>query len=396
MLKRLRFKNWRSLRDVTIDDLGPITVLIGANSSGKSNIVDGLRFLRRMIQANTPDKTYSFENRRRILTLGVEETEPIEIELAVQSPHLPSEMRYLLTIESRSNAKHFHEVVVQSDVSLFVRTEDGKGTGQNNEQSFVFMGRNTPSLYLGSLTLPVPGFTPEFTGFKDPLLLQLFITWHWQLLAEDFVPRSIGSNDKRIDEARDAYVVDQDAGNIVLILDFMSRSFPDIYDKFQGDFQWLLPHIQHLKIDANSQETRLQVFEPQNRGEESPTISFGTSRLAAVLAAIHALEMRAEQLPGLIVIEEPDMAIHPQLLKNFVELIRSYAEDEKHPRQFIFTTHNPRFLDHFQPEEVRVVERDEHGYTTVNRIPDYIREIWLDKYALGEVWMTRSFGGVPD
>jgi len=45
MLTQFGFKNWRSLRDVTID-LSPITVFIGANSSGKTNIVDGLRFHR--------------------------------------------------------------------------------------------------------------------------------------------------------------------------------------------------------------------------------------------------------------------------------------------------------------------------------------------------------------
>jgi len=45
MLKQLHLKNWRSLRDVTID-FTPITVFIGANSSGKTNIIDALKFRR--------------------------------------------------------------------------------------------------------------------------------------------------------------------------------------------------------------------------------------------------------------------------------------------------------------------------------------------------------------
>jgi predicted ATPase len=98
------------------------------------------------------------------------------------------------------------------------------------------------------------------------------------------------------------------------------------------------------------------------------------------------------------VIEEPDMAVHPALLKRLVELFREYVSREGYPRQIMVTTHNPQFLNWFEPEEVRVVERDEHGDTSVHEIPTYIKGIWLDsgEYGLGDVWMTRSLGGVPE
>jgi predicted ATPase len=100
-------------------------------------------------------------------------------------------------------------------------------------------------------------------------------------------------------------------------------------------------------------------------------------------------------MPGLVVIEEPDTALNPGILHNFVEQLRIYTEGDA-PRQFILTTHNPRFLDYFRPEEVRVVSRDENGYTTVSHIPDHISEVWLEDHTLGEVWMTRSLGGLPE
>ena len=106
--------------------------------------------------------------------------------------------------------------------------------------------------------------------------------------------------------------------------------------------------------------------------------------------------MRLPKLPGLVVIEEPDTALNPGLLQKFVSLLRDYTERENSPQQFILTTHNPAFLNYFEPEEVRVVERDEQGYTHVHRIPDHIKNIWLDEYALGEVWTTNSFGGLPE
>lgn len=101
-------------------------------------------------------------------------------------------------------------------------------------------------------------------------------------------------------------------------------------------------------------------------------------------------------MPGLVVIEEPDTALNPGLLRNFVEQLRNYTEDPERPRQFILTTHNPYFLNWFKPDEVRIVERDEQGYTSVQPISEAVRSILLDKYPLGEVWTTRAMGGVPE
>jgi predicted ATPase len=98
------------------------------------------------------------------------------------------------------------------------------------------------------------------------------------------------------------------------------------------------------------------------------------------------------------VIEEPDTAVHPLLLKRLVELFRNYTEGE-HPRQFILTTHNPMLLNLFKPEEVRIVERNERGETTVSGVPMDIANIWLETdgaYNLGNLWTTRLLGGVPE
>lgn len=197
---------------------------------------------------------------------------------------------------------------------------------------------------------------------------------------------------KSISEIGDAYVVDPIARNILFMLNFMQHNHQDIYNALQNDLRWLVEHIDEMTVHLTSEtEARLLLQEKPLAGKEAPTISGGTSRLIAILTAFYALEMRYAELPGLVVVEEPDMAVHPLLLKSFVELLRTYVEGE-HPRQFILTTHNPRLLDFFDPIEVRIVQRDELGHTTVRRVPEHIRDVWLDEHTLGEVWMTRSLG----
>jgi predicted ATPase len=83
MLTRLRFRNWRSLRDVTIE-LSPITVFIGANSSGKTNIVDALYFLRDALESNVREAVFVRQGLEKIRTLGADQNAPVEIELSYE------------------------------------------------------------------------------------------------------------------------------------------------------------------------------------------------------------------------------------------------------------------------------------------------------------------------
>ncbi len=398
MLKRLRFKNWRSLRDVVIDDLGPITVFIGANSSGKTNILDALHFLRYSFNNTLVEAIYKWRGYEKILTAGVS-GEPLELEFSL----LPY-----------AGGKQLDQVI-----------------------TLTFNGRDTPFIYGMKLfegtmlvdefeptELPLPrGFVGKSKSFAVTeaweraramsQYMNVFVTKRWQLLGENFIPPATLPPDSG---PGNLYSVESDARNVLFILDFMRNSYPDLYKNLQDDLRWLLNHVDNVEFRRSDRETRMVITEklstsPYNRIALS--ISAGTARIIAMLTAFYALDMDVQpfqttigkvpkelqvshaEMPGLVVIEEPDTALNPLLLQNFVEQLRNYVEGE-HPRQVIMTTHNPSFLDLFKPEEVRVVERDEQGYTTVKRIPESVKRIWLEEYGLGEVWTTRSFGGVPE
>src|SRR5262249_11698753 len=81
MLTGLRFKNWRSLRDVTIENLTPITVFVGANSSGKSNILDALHFVRYAENAGVAEAAFVWRAKEKARTIGVQIGSPIELKL---------------------------------------------------------------------------------------------------------------------------------------------------------------------------------------------------------------------------------------------------------------------------------------------------------------------------
>ncbi len=384
MLTHLRFKNWRSLRDVTIDDLQPLTVLIGANSSGKTNIVDGLYFLHRLVSDNQPEATmFTYDKGNKARTLGIPEAEPVELEVGVQFAE-NSQQQYEIAITSSDYAYDYDEWLRPG---LLPHQEQSGRNGLLNT-SVRREGRT-------GLLLTQWGIQPSREKSIPPVyakeLLQ-FLLHRIQFLGEERVLSHRISNEA----FRDLYQVERDTSNVPAILEFMRLRFADTYAAFQDDVKWLLDHVAQIETTRDERDTRYTVREAGRLNSEAPTISSGTAHLIAMLTAYYALDMRDAELPGLVVIEEPDTALNPMLLKRFVEQLRDYTEREGRPRQFILTTHNPTFLNYFQPEEVRIVERDAEGYTQVKKVPDHIREIWLDEYGLGEVWMTRTLGGVPE
>ena len=392
MLTRMRFKNWRSLKDVEIDNLTPITVFIGANSSGKTNIIDALSFLRRMLRENVPDSTYFQVNREaQIRTLGVPEDEPVEIGITFQSEVSKMNPTYTLGI-SEGTPFHFYETI--RDNSLYhveLDAIDGKGEMTSSKQSL-----KTP--ISGPLALSFMGSAPHVYQLNNdenspnPLFdLYAYIANRWQILGEGFSPALRSPRNSRA--LYDTYLVDEETQDLPILLSFMKEKYSELYGEFQEDLKWFMKHVTGVEIREEVAETRIVIQEGNK--VDAPTVSAGTSRALAMFTAYHALSMRYREMPGLVVIEEPDTALNPGLLRRFVEQLRVYASGPN-PRQFILTTHNPGLLDFFEPEEVRVVSRDEQGHTHVARIPDHIKEIWLDKYGLGEVWTTNSFEGLAE
>jgi predicted ATPase len=391
MLTRLRFKNWRSLHDVEIKDLTPITVFIGANSSGKTNIIDALRFHRDSYLKGIL-RVVSETGYTRILTNALENSADVELEFTYKLDDLSSYPiidRQLLRFDKRDVPFRLSRRLYEGDALLLDEPWRELPSRDVVESSAYFRTKEQKQL--------------EQREREVSNYILRFVLKRWQILSEHFSPPLTLAGS----EGGDLYTIESDANNTLLILDFMRRVYPDLYEHLQEDLTWMLQHVTGLEMwqDVGTRDLEMVIRETE---KVAPTISAGTARLIAMLTVIYALDMPQEisffgnqeplkpSMPGLIVIEEPDTALNPWLLSKFVEQLRNYVDRADRPRQFILTTHNPAFLDLFERKEVRVVERDAQGYTTVKEIPEYVEEIWLDKYGLGEVWTTNSFGGLAE
>jgi predicted ATPase len=116
-------------------------------------------------------------------------------------------------------------------------------------------------------------------------------------------------------------------------------------------------------------------------------LSDGTLRLTALTALLLA---PPGNCPDIIVIDEPELGLHPAALNLLSGLIRKAS----HESQVIVATQSAALLDTFAPEDVIVAEHDGKR-STFRRLETPILKEWLAEYTLGQLWEKNVFGGGP-
>ena len=95
--------------------------------------------------------------------------------------------------------------------------------------------------------------------------------------------------------------------------------------------------------------------------------------------------------PPLICLEEPELGMHPDLIRNIANLLKDAATRT----QLIVTTHSELLVNAFSsdPETIVVCEKED-GATTLNRLDSARLDEWLEQYGLGDLWLRGEIGGV--
>ncbi len=133
----------------------------------------------------------------------------------------------------------------------------------------------------------------------------------------------------------------------------------------------------------------------ENRWFEPGDVSDGTMFVLAFLVVLHQ-----EERPKTICIEEPERGLHPYLIGQVIESLRSIARGEHGPAtQVVLATQSAELLNHVRPEEVRFLERDAGGGVQVRTAPiddeAWTNAIEVYEHSMGQMWLSGSLGGVP-
>ena len=381
-IERLKVRNFRALRDVELTHLTPLTVLMGPNGSGKSTVFDVFAFLAECFESGL---RRAWEKRGRAKELKSRGGDgPVLIEIAYrEQPRTP-----LITYHLEVDEINGRPVVVWEWLRWrrgrygapfrFLNYVGGVGRVVSGELPDV-QDKQIDVPLSSSDTLAVNALGQLAENPRVVALRNFIMGWHVSYLS---------SEDARGQpEAGPQEQLSKTGDNLANVIQYLSEEHPTFLESVFARLRERVPKIE--AVTANPMPDGRLLLQIKDAPFAEPVMarfaSDGTLKMLAYLALLHD-----PVPPPFIGIEEPENFLHPRLLYGLAEECREAAG----ATQILLTTHSPFFLDALRPKEVRVLWRDESGYTRCHAL-DRNKKVkaFMDAGALlGDLWMEGRFG----
>lgn len=357
-LASVRIRHYKSLSEVEFEDMQPLTVLVGCNGVGKSNIADALRFLR---DAVTEGLDHAVSKRGGIaLIRQYSPTKPyrVSFEFAFEEKREDERLvlsKYQLSLTSlREGNFRVEQEGCEWHQEVFVEGEDG-GDWDTELKKLQFkrnaIGKVTVTGEEKSRLLPLDvlalGRRTSLFGFEYHLgggLIE-FIS--------DFRFSSIFPNTLRAPAHPDtAPILKEDGENWASIIRAMRKNSrgKQALEQIKEMMAVVMPQLEDITTRAIGSFVLPQFKVREANGGvhyfEPSQISDGTLRVLGILLALYHTPH-----PTLMVVEEPEQTVNPALLGLLADAFHEASERT----QLLITSHSPHLVDLFEPEAIRVV-----------------------------------------
>jgi len=180
------------------------------------------------------------------------------------------------------------------------------------------------------------------------------------------------------------------------LLDFMLRNDRKRFDGVVATLRELVPGFEDLLVPTPDPTTR-HIRAVLDDGLQLPGESLSVGLRHLIFFVTLAYHPRA---PEVILIEEPELGVHPKRLGDILRLLRSISQGQycNHAAQVILTTHSPFLLDHvdLDQDQLLIFQREDsiEGARTAQPADRNRLKVFLDEFLLGEVWFNESEEGL--
>ena len=326
-LEKVRIKNFLSLRDVELP-LKPLTIFVGPNASGKSNILNALSLLNRMMIVEKLPPVNFIQSR---LWAG----EANHITFQVQAKVKEIQTVYELELKAEAdNPVVAEELLVGSVKVISIQSGQGEVQDEDGKHQTPYKSNKLALKSAGNYgNKPITNALTEFV--KD-----------WEFY--DFRPDRMRNSDRfsrreniQSGELRESPKLDDDGSTLSALLSYWHEKTPKRFQRVNESLASSTNiRIEQRTIDGDNQ---LCLSEGYKKPISLNRASDGTLRLVA-----YYIFLNEPELPPLIAIEEPERNLHPGALTDITNVLEQISEHS----QVIITTHSSQLLDAFNPEDL--------------------------------------------
>ena len=391
MLTHVEIEGFRSLRHVDLD-LPGLTVLIGANNSGKSNLLDVFAL---MSESATGQLNEGMNRRGGFFKLFFRD---------IEIPPYAFSFNFKFTFASGEfgveDALTYYKLLVRMPgiVGLEQISRDPIPP-ETMPLELMHYKHGSKSMFRNSSNgkeeekkvdlLELPIFqVKDYTAYPVPFrMLSQFEAWifYRPIRVDPDAPI------RRPQLVRSGIRLSPDGSNLASVLHAIQSQHLAIWEEIIEILKNTCEGFRRISLAPEGGDGKIllrwwdHTFQRNDEGFSIDFLSDGTLRFLCLLAIL-----KTPNPPPLICIEEPEIGLHPDWIKVVAELLESAATRT----QIIVATHSPQLISHVKPEHVVVVEK-ENGETSLSRLTEEELEGWLDKFRLGDLWLAGHIGGRP-
>lgn len=352
ILEKIRIKGYKSIRDLELN-LRSINILIGSNGVGKSNFVSFFGLINAIYEQRL--QSFSRQNSAdRLLHYGRKQTDRIE--------------GYL---KFGSNA-YSVELQPTDDDTLYIASE----YSQYSFRSDIYPRTNI----LESTIKDSPYERDKY--LRD--YIQCYKIYHFHDTEKGSPLRSKA----KLDDNRSLAT---NGGNLPAFLYVLQQKSPKTLKRIEMTVRSVMPYFERFDLQPSvldNTQIGLVWSETDNHNKyfDANDLSDGSLRFIALAALL-----LQPDLPKVIIIDEPELGLHPVAIAKLAGMIKSAAD---RGCQIIISTQSVNLINYFLPEDVITVDRRD-GQSVFERLDRERLEKWLEDYSLGELWVKSVINGQP-
>jgi predicted ATPase len=364
-LDYITIQGFKSIASLEKLPLKPVNLLIGPNGSGKSNFIGVFAFLHAIREGRLRDYVTRAGGAEKLLHFGSKTTKEILIHLS------------------------FSNEVNQYELKLSPTEDDG--LYPSSEKSSFWDKARYPKPYDDYLSAREQG---REAGISDPKLAKV-PGWvrtrlgGWRLY--HLHDTSSSSPMRKTAKVNDNDHLRPDGSNLAPFLYYLREREETSYSLIRRTIQRVAPFFDDFRLEPlrlSPDDIKLE-WRHKNSDQyfDASSLSDGTLRFIALTTLF--LQGK-EHLPSVVLVDEPELGLHPYAIEMLASLIRHASQNT----QVIVSTQSSLLLDHFDPGDVLVANRAGSS-TQITRLEPAQLSNWLEDYSLGQLWEKNEFAGRP-